>query len=134
MIREAIEYGVAIIQIRTLNISNLCPSLFRTLSRDETFFNHLKLLFPSRYMFRKRNDNTDFATLTVTCVCVSQTRLLTYSRILRCSVLQLIHLLLSIILREINFPVLQDIAFIHDAVVVFLHVRVFCVCTGVFRA
>ena len=72
-----LEQGVAVIQIRMLNISDLCPSLFPTLPGDETFFTLLNLSFPFREMFHKRNDNTEFATLRVTCV--SQTRLLTYS-------------------------------------------------------
>ena len=55
-------------------------------------------------------------------------------RKLRCSVLQHIHLPQIIILWETNFPVLLDIAFIHDAVFFFLHVSVFWVSSGVFRA
>jgi len=92
MRREAIEYGVPVIQTRRYNISNLSPSLFSTLSRDETFFKLLKLSFIFRDMFRKRNGSTGLATLTVTCASVPQTRLLTYSEKMLASVLHQIEL------------------------------------------
>ena len=85
MRREASEYGIPIIQIRRYNTSNLCPSLFRTMSKDDTFLTLLNLYFLFREMFRKRNVNTALAALTVSCVYVCrQIRMFTYSGNLFC--------------------------------------------------
>jgi len=101
MRREASEYGIPIIQIRRYNTSNLCPSLFRTMSKDDTFLTLLNLYFLFREMFRKRNDNTALATLTVTrvCyyVCVAKPIAYIFWKLL-CSVLKKIHLTQIIIL------------------------------------
>ena len=42
--------------------------------RDGTFCKLLNLSFPFRYMFRERNDNTEFANLTVTCIYLCRKR------------------------------------------------------------
>jgi len=91
MRQEASEYGIPIIQIRTYNTSNLCPSLFRTLSRDDTPLTLLNLSFPFREMFRSRIYNTALATLKITrvcyCVCVAKPIAYIFWKLL-CSVLK----------------------------------------------
>jgi len=101
MRREATEYEIPIIQIRTYNTSNPCPSLLRTLSRDDTFLKLLNLSFPFREMFRKRNYNTALSILTVTpvcyCVCVAKQIAYIFWKML-CSLLKKIQLQQIIIL------------------------------------
>jgi hypothetical protein len=56
----------------TYNLSNLCPSSFHMMSRDNTFFGPINLSHPSTDTFRQRDNNTMLSTLLVMCVCVSE--------------------------------------------------------------